>query len=135
MRRPLSTWPWLIREHSQRLRRAFAYATGRLTADDAQIIMIDCRYAAGWYSLMTITPANVLNLAITRYGDPAHLLKPYVAAACDYTERKWEVGDHTYCALDFALDAALEWAAQDGIDIASDPEASQPEPQGDHAHA
>ena len=67
-----------LQNASRRWLRAFAYATGRLTADDAQIITIDCRYAAGWYSLMTITPANVLDLAITRYGDAAHLLKPYV---------------------------------------------------------
>jgi len=32
--------------------RAWRYATGRLSADEAQRLMLDCRYLAGWHPLL-----------------------------------------------------------------------------------
>lgn len=97
--------------------RAFAYATCRLSPDDAQDIILDCRPIAGWYDLMCITPDDVLDHAVSLHGDRAHLLKAHLHAACDYAARKWEAGDDYYSALGFALDMAREFAAQDGIEI------------------
>jgi hypothetical protein len=115
--RTLSCYRYRMANQLHRLRRALAYATGQLSSDDAQDIILDCREDAGWYLLMVITPEDVLGLAISRYGDTARALKPYLAAACGYVSRKWDAGDDYYAALDFALDQACDYASQDGIEI------------------
>lgn len=135
--RPFSAWPWLIRERWQRLRRAFAYATGRLSEDEAQTLICEIRDVAGWYDLMTISPRSVLENAIAIHGDKALRLKPYLDAACDRVSRKWDCGDDWGFALDFALETATEYAAHDGVTLEDDTNqpAVAPEPEGDHAHA
>jgi hypothetical protein len=120
MMRTLSCYRYRIANRLHRLRRALAYATGRLSPDDAQDIILDCRDTAGWYLLMVITPDDVLARGIDLKGEGAHDLKPYLAAACGYVSRKWEAGDDYYAALDWALDQACDYANQDGIEIDED---------------
>ncbi|MGO9474912.1 MAG: hypothetical protein ACLPWS_16150 [Rhodomicrobium sp.] len=115
MIRSLISLHWQMRERWQRLLRAIAYATGCLSEDAAQDIILDCRASAGWYALMTITPGDVLEFAVVRHGDRARALEPYLTAACEYVSRKWDAGDDCYSALGFALDTACDYAAQDGI--------------------
>jgi hypothetical protein len=43
MMRALSRYRYRIANQLHRLRRALAYATGRLSTDDAQDIILDCR--------------------------------------------------------------------------------------------
>ncbi len=126
---------WQLQDRGQRLRRAFAYATGRLSEDAAQEIILDCRDTAGWYPLLTIAPADVLDTAIGRYGDPALALKPYLPAACEYVARKWDAGDDCWNAHDWALDTAREFAAHDGIDLDKAKDDPAPNPEGEQDHA
>ncbi len=135
MIRSLLILRFTIRSRYERLRRALAYARGRLSSDDAQQVILDCRDAAGWYPLMTLTPGDVLDIAISRHGDPALSLKHYLPAACEYAARKWENGDAYYYALDFALDTAVEFAAQDGIQIDKSEENLTPNSEGEQGHA
>lgn len=135
MIRSLSALRFTIRSRYEHLRRALAYAKGRLSSDDAQQVILDCRDTAGWYPLMTLAPGDVLDIAISRHGDPALSLKPYLPAACEYAARKWENGDAYYDALDFALDTAREFAAHDGIDLDKAKDDSTPNPEGEQDHA
>ena len=43
------------RYHLARLSRAWAYFRDRLDADEAQRIMLDCEYPAGWHPLLVLT--------------------------------------------------------------------------------
>ena len=89
---------------------------GRLSQDDAQSIILDCRLPAGWYPLMTLSPDDVHDMAIDLYGDAAHTLDPYLHGACECVARKWDQsGDDHWHAREWALDLALQGAAQDGI--------------------
>ena len=126
---------WQMHDRWQRLLRAIAYASGRLSEDAAQTIILDCRDTAGWYPLLTLSPEDVLETAIGRYGDPALALKPYLPAACEYVARKWDAGDDCWNAHDWALDIALEFAAQDGIELEKTEEDPTPNPEGEQDHA
>ncbi len=131
----LSGFAFTVRYRYRHLRRAFAYARNCLSSDDAQQVILDCRDAAGWYSLMELAPDDVLDMAISRHGDSALSLKPYLPSACEYAARKWECGDDYYHALDFALDTALGFAAQDGIEIEKTGGDPTTNPEGEQAHA
>jgi len=122
-------------DHWQRLRRAYAYATGRLSADDAQTILIECQDSAGWYPLSTLCTDDLFDHAIATHGDPALKIKPYLPAACEYVSRKWEAGDDYYSPLDFAFDTARDYAAQDGIDLGETEDPANLDKEGEHHHA
>jgi hypothetical protein len=125
-----------LQNSGRRWRRAFAYATGRLSRDDAQWILIDCTSPAGWHTLTLLATGDVRDMAVEMYGDVAQALDPYLDGACENVACKWDTpGDDVWHARQWALDKAIEWAAEDGIHLASDSEPSQPDHQGDHAHA
>ncbi len=44
-------------------RRAWRYATDRLSSDDAQRLMLDCWYPAGWHPLLVLTVEDTLEQA------------------------------------------------------------------------
>ncbi len=52
-----------------------------------------------------------------------------------YVSRKWDAGDDYYEALNFALDQARDYAAQDGIEISEDEETPTLNTQGEQDHA
>ena len=52
-----------VRYRVARLCRAWAYFRGNLNAEDAQRIMLNCEYAAGWYPLLVLTVEDTLQQA------------------------------------------------------------------------
>ena len=136
MNRSLSAWRWRMLQRWQRLRRAVAYATGHLSEDDAQSIILDCRLSAGWYPLMTLSPDDVGEMATGLYGDAAHSLDPYLDGACECVARKWDqTGDEHWHAREWALDLALQGAAQDGIVLSLLDDTPTLSPEGDNSNA
>lgn len=136
MKRPFSAWRWRMLQRWQRLRRAVAYATGRLSQDDAQSIILDCRLPAGWYPLMTLSPDDVQDMAIGLYGDAALPLRPYLHGACECVARKWDQpGDEHWHAREWALDLALQGAAQDGIVLTLLDDTPTPFTEGEDSNA
>jgi hypothetical protein len=121
----------------RRWRHALAYATSRLSSGEAQTILIECQDYAGWYPLNTLCVDDLLDHAVSLYGDSARLLKPYLDAACERTARKWDCGDELNIALGFALEAALDSAGQDGIEIdgGKATNTSNPSHEGENAYA
>lgn len=135
MMQRLSNFGFTLSGRIRHWRRAFAYATGRLSSGQAQDIILDCQHIAGWYALMTITPDDVLDSALSQYGNQARALDPYLAAACQYVARKWEGGEEYSCAQDWVLDTTREYAAQDGIDLDEAADNSNPNHEGELADA
>jgi hypothetical protein len=117
MIRRLSNLGFRWRCRCQRLHRAFAYASGRLSPGEAQTILIECKDYAGWYPLNTLCVEDLLSHAATVQGDNAQLLKPYLHAACEHVSRKWDSGDDLNIAFDLALETAAGYAAQDGVTL------------------
>ena len=48
-------WCYRLSKTFERLQRAVQYGTGRLSADTARHIMLDCRIDAGWHPLLILT--------------------------------------------------------------------------------
>ena len=119
----------------RRWRHALAYATGCLSRDDAQTILIECRDYAGWYPLNTLCVEDLLGHAVSLHGDSARLLKPYLDAACERTARKWDCGDELNTALHCALDCVLEYAWADGVKLDETEDTANPNHEGENAHA
>lgn len=112
---------WLVRfrfDHRLvRYRRAFHYAFGRLSADDAQEIIIDCEYPAGWFTLLALTVEDTLEQALEVYQDHPDLRR-LVADGCERVHKKWE--DHSdalYYARCWAIELAEGYAADEGITL------------------
>jgi hypothetical protein len=95
--------------------RAWRYAGGRLTADDAQDIIVECERDAGWYPLLILSVDDALQSALDEYRDHPKL-RSYIVSACERVHRKWEGNsEERYTALEWATRLATEWAAEDGI--------------------
>jgi hypothetical protein len=136
MNRSLFTLRWQILHRWRRIRRAVAYAGGRLSEDDAQSIILDCRLPAGWYPLMTLSPDDVREMATGLYGDAVHALDPYLDGACECVARKWDhTGDEHWHAREWALDLALQGAAQDGIVLTLLDDTATPFTDGEDSNA
>lgn len=89
----------------QRLRRALAYATGRLSPEESRRIIEDCRRRAGWHPLIVLSVDEALRHILETYVDHPSLRR-FVSRACEDIERKCGGGalkDH---------DAAKEWASR-----------------------
>jgi hypothetical protein len=128
--RRLSALRWQFQDRCQRVKRAFYYAADRLSFEDANDIMLDCERPARSYPLMILTPGSVLDMAIERFDAQAHRLQPYLADACAYVAHKWDPpGDDYWHLRDWALDTALEAAAQDGVTLSERAEENE-----DHAN-
>lgn len=114
--RRLFTLRWQIRFRCRKIRRALRYAAGHLSQNDAALIVLDCEHAARSYPLVTLSPDDVLDMAIERYGDQAHALNDYLPGACATVANKWDSpGDDRWHAQNWAFEIALDAAAQDGI--------------------
>lgn len=114
---PLHIALWRHRCHARfgRLTRAMRYATGRLSADDAQRIMMDCRDPAGWYSLLTLTVDDALDQAREILADHSDLRR-LIADGCARVGYKWECNGDELCeARRWAIDLACDYAADEGI--------------------
>jgi len=71
--------------------RAWHYAAGRLSADEAQRLMLDCRYPAGWHPLLVLTVEDTLEQAREEIAD--HPAPPRLVA--DGCARVGESGNPT----------------------------------------
>jgi hypothetical protein len=69
--------------------RAWRYAAGRLSADEAQRLMLDCRYPAGWHPLLVLTVEDTLEQAREEIADHPDLPR-LVADGCARVGDKWE---------------------------------------------
>ena len=104
-----------FRSKLKRFHRAWRYATGALSEDDAQTVMLDCRGPAGWHPLLILTVEDTLDQALQTYADhPA--LRDMIAAACSRVGHKWEeYGDAIHEARRWAIEVAEDYARQDNI--------------------
>ena len=96
-------------------RRAWHYATDSLSADDAQRVMLDCRYPAGWHPLLVLTVDDTLEQALEQLADHPDLPR-LLADGCARVADKWEsYNDELWEARRWAIGLAKEYAAQEGI--------------------
>jgi hypothetical protein len=100
-----------------RCSRAWRYAAERLSADDAQRMMLDCRYPAGWHLLLVLTVEDTLQQArqeIAEHPDLARL----VADGCARVGDKWEpYHGELLEARCWAINLAKNYAADEGITL------------------
>lgn len=106
---------WRLRERCRRYRRAWLYARRRLTADDAQIMILYCRDPAGWHPLVVLAVEDALTDALEQFHDHPELAR-LVADGCARVESKWEdLSDTLSEARRWAIDLAQGCAEQEGI--------------------
>ncbi len=112
---PISLYRIRAHECLARLARAWRYFTERLSADDAQRIMLDCRDPAGWHLLLVLTVADTLEQARETFADHPDLPR-LIPVGCSRVDDKWEsYGDELYEARRWAIDIAEGYAADEGI--------------------
>jgi len=101
----------------RRLARAWGYFTGRLSGDDAQRIMLDCRYPAGWYPLLILTVEDTLQEARETFADHPELPR-LIADGCAHVAGKWvSHHDELYTARGWAISTAESYAAAEAISL------------------
>lgn len=106
---------WRFRERWRRITRAWRYARQRLTTDDAQVMMLDCRAPSGWYPLIVLTVDDALQQAYTEFDDHPELPR-LIAAGCARVSTKWEDFSYTLDeAPRWAIELAKTYAAQEDI--------------------
>lgn len=121
----MSCFRWRIRRLDQlrlraknrleRILRACAYFRGRLSAAQAQRLLLDCQYLAGWHPLLVLTLEDTLEQAHESFTDHPELAR-LVNDGCSRVSHKWEsFNDELYEARGWAIDLAAEYAAQEGI--------------------
>jgi len=98
-------------------RRGWCYATGRLSADDAQRVMLDCRDPAGWHPLLVLTVEDTLEQAREDIADHPELPR-LIADGCARVGDKWEsYNDELWEARRWAIELAKQYAAAEGISL------------------
>ena len=113
----LDLWRWRAQNRAQRLSRAWRYFMGRLNADDAQSLTLDCRYAAGWHPLLVLTVEDTLEQARETFADHPELLR-LIADGCARVGDKWEsYNDDLHEARRWAIELAADYAATEGITL------------------
>lgn len=114
---PIDRWRRRARNRIERLARAWSYFAGRLGADDAQQIMLDCRCPAGWHPLLILAVEDTLEQARETIADHPDL--PWlIAEGCIHVERKWEsYNNDLHEARTWAIELAQRYAAADGINL------------------
>jgi hypothetical protein len=108
-----------MRRRLARLLRALRYAAGRLSPDEAQSIMLDCRHPAGLHPLLLLTVEDTLDQAREVFAD--HLELPrLITDGCARVGRKWEpYGDELYEARRWAIEVAEGYAVDEGVTLVS----------------
>ena len=100
-----------------RLSRAWAYFRNRLDADEAQRIMLDCEYPAGWHPLLVLTIEDALEQAREVFADHPDLPR-LINDGCARVASKWEsYNDELYEARRWAIDLAADYSAAEGITL------------------
>ena len=113
----IGLWRYRARLRLTRLVRAWWYFMGRLSADDAQRVMLDCQAPAGWHPLLMLTVEDTLEQARESFADHPALAR-LIADGCARVGDKWEsYGDELYEARRWAIDVAEGYAADEGITL------------------
>ncbi|WP_234729631.1 hypothetical protein [Acidocella facilis] len=108
-------WKYRVETRFKRFCRAWCYATGTLSAGEAQTIIVECLDPAGWYPLMILTVEDALARAREIFADHPEL-PSFIAEGCEKVGRKWEnFGDELQEAINWAIENAEEYAAKEGI--------------------
>jgi len=98
-----------------RWRRGWRYAAGLLSADEAQRVMLDCRYPAGWHPLLVLTVEDTLEHAREEIADHPDLAR-LVADGCARVGDKWEpYYGELLEARCWAINLAKNYAVDEGI--------------------
>jgi hypothetical protein len=106
-----------LKHRLQRLRRAWRYAYGSLSADDAQWVLIDCHDTAGWHFLLTLTVEDTLEQAREIFADHPELRR-LIEDGCSRVGRKWEsYNDDLFEARRWAIELAEGYASDEGITL------------------
>ena len=110
-------WRYRATYRGQRLSRAWFYFTDRLSADDAQSILLDCYSPAGWHPLVILTVEDTIEQARETFADHPDLPQ-LIANGCERVGNKWEChNDDLYMARSWAIEIAEDYAAQQGITL------------------
>ncbi len=100
-----------------RWRRGWRYAAGRLSADEAQRILLDCRFPAGWHPLLVLTVEDTLEQAREDIADHPDLAR-LVADGCARVGDKWEpYYGELLEARCWAINLAKNYAVDEGITL------------------
>ena len=100
-----------------RWRRGWRYAAGRLSADEAQHILLDCRFPAGWHPLLVLTVEDTLEQAREEIADHPDLAR-LVADGCARVGDKWEpYYGELLEARCWAINLAKNYAVDEGITL------------------
>ena len=106
---------WRIRWTLRRWTCALAYARCRLSQDDALTVMLECQRPAECHILLTLNVDTTLSEMLEEYEDHPRL-QEFVADRCERVGHKWEDGgEGAYYAREWAIEKAVEYAAQDGV--------------------
>jgi hypothetical protein len=107
---------WFRAKHGiERYARAFAYARGRLTEDQARRMVYDIEQPSGWYHLMSLSVEDTMEDAEERFKPHPELLA-LIDQACAEVASNWECYDDSYSnARHAAIDKAVEYAEANGI--------------------
>lgn len=113
------TWRLRTRARLARYRRAWRYALGALSINDAQTVLVDCEYRAGWHPLVTLTVESTLEQALEEFEEHPELPR-LIADGCARVCQKWEPsGDVLYEARRWAINEARRYAGEEGIRLVS----------------
>jgi hypothetical protein len=106
---------WLVRHTLQRYGRAYRYARGCMSPDDADEIRYECQEVGGFWPLETLTVDGMMETVIDRFGDSEEV-RLLVADACARVGSKWDSDGHLRgAAQDWAMDLIKERAEELGL--------------------
>ena len=125
-------WRYRLATSAQRLRLAWRYAVGRLSQDDAQYLMLECRTRAGWYPLLILSVDETLAQARENYTYHPALAQLIDSRACARVGQKWEdYGEAIHEARRWAIEVAADYARQLNIALVPWEDVLPPEPKPD----
>lgn len=113
----LSTLRYRVKDRLKHLARAWRYATGHMTKDDAWSISYECDASTGCYGLEYIDVEGVMECAVDKWeANPR--LEEYAENAVHRVWNKWSSsGDATNAAQEWAMDLIEEYAKADGVEL------------------
>jgi len=101
-----------------RWRRAWRYAAGTWTENDADMIAFEAHDRAGYWPLETIDVEGLEGIAQATWGDVPELSALAHSAAATVA-RKWDSGGghQRHAAEEWAMELIAEYAKEDGVEL------------------
>ena len=113
----LSALSYRVKNRLKHLARAWRYATGRMTKEDASWIAYECDVHAGCFPLVSIDVDGVMDLALDKWEDNPKLEDFARDAVCRVWNKWSSSGDEQSAAIDWAMDLIAEYAKEDGVEL------------------